>query len=595
MNWILTKPEKAALRRVVKMLGLRPGGFALSLFYGVVGLGSSIGLAAVSAWLIARASQMPPVLYLTVAATSVRMFGVLRALLRYLQRLASHKVALEGMDSLRLSVYDGLADGPIDRVASLRRGDLLARVGADIDAAGDYVVKALLPFSVAAVVGLGTVIGFAFLSVPAALILAAGLVVSGVLAPALMARSARTAEEEEQKSRADLSATTLGLLESADEQAVAGMLPDTYDRLDGISGRLERARGSAARPAAFATALDRFAMGAVVVGVLLVAIPETNAGLVAAVALAVLVLTPLAAFEGTSELGGAAVQLIKSARASQRIVELLGPADAADEPTHSVPLSQQPDLQAKKLAVGWPGRDTALTGVDLNLTPGRIVAIVGPSGIGKSTLLYTLAGMLKPKAGHANLNGSPVWGGDRTDVTQQVSLTTEDAHVFATSVYENLRVARGSLSRDEAGDLLEEVGLGEWVASLPGGLDTLLGAGGTSISGGERRRLLLARALASPARLLLLDEPGEHLDAKTADSVMAALFAGRGRSRGLVVVTHRLSGLDDADLVLQLGRTTKGGPATVEVSGTHQDLMKSNRDYRWAASREQQEEKAEVP
>ncbi len=595
MNWILTKPEKAALRRVVKMLGLRPGGFALSLFYGVVGLGSSIGLAAVSAWLIARASQMPPVLYLTVAATSVRMFGVLRALLRYLQRLASHKVALEGMDSLRLSVYDGLADGPIDRVASLRRGDLLARVGADIDAAGDYVVKALLPFSVAAVVGLGTVIGFAFLSVPAALILAAGLVVSGVLAPALMARSARTAEEEEQKSRADLSATTLGLLESADEQAVAGMLPDTYDRLDGISGRLERARGSAARPAAFATALDRFAMGAVVVGVLLVAIPETNAGLVAAVALAVLVLTPLAAFEGTSELGGAAVQLIKSARASQRIVELLGPADAADEPTHSVPLSQQPDLQAKKLAVGWPGRDTALTGVDLNLTPGRIVAIVGPSGIGKSTLLYTLAGMLKPKAGHANLNGSPVWGGDRTDVTQQVSLTTEDAHVFATSVYENLRVARGSLSRDEAGDLLEEVGLGEWVASLPGGLDTLLGAGGTSISGGERRRLLLARALASPARLLLLDEPGEHLDAKTADSVMAALFAGRGRSRGLVVVTHRLSGLDDADLVLQLGRTTKGGPATVEVSGTHQDLMKSNKDYRWAASREQQEEKAEVP
>lgn len=587
MKPFLSAPENAALRRVLKMLGLKPGAVATSVFLGVAGLGSAIGLAAVSAWLIARASQMPPVLYLTVAAVAVRMFGILRALLRYVQRLASHRVALEGMDSLRLRVYDSLASGPIDRVAAIQRGDLLARTGADIEAVGDFVVKSLLPFTVAGIVGLGTVVGFAFLSLPAALILAFGLIVSGWIAPLIMSRSARVAEREEQLARQRLSITTLSVLDSADEQAVAGTLSQSYARLEQTSADLDRARGLSARPAAVATALDRFAMGAVVVGVLLVATPQANAGVVAAVALAVLVLTPLAAFEGTAELGTAAIQMIRSARAAQRICELLGPTDAHRGPAHEVPLKTNPTITASDLTVGWPGREPTLTGVSLSLRRGEVIAIVGPSGIGKSTLLYTLAGMLPPVSGRADLNGTAIWNADRAEVAQQVALTTEDAHVFATTVYENLRVARGDLTREEAAELLEEVGLGPWLESLPSGLDTLLGVGAMSISGGERRRLLLARALASPAPLLLLDEPGEHLDARTADRVMDSLLRGRGRRRGLVVVTHRLHGLEGADQILRLDSASgEKGPALVADQGTHAELLARVPEYRWAAEQE---------
>ena len=592
MRWFLTPGEQRALRRVVKMLGLNTGGFLMSVVYGAATLGSAIGLAAVSAWLIARASQMPPVLVLSVAATAVRMFGVLRALLRYMQRIASHKVALGGMDSLRLSVYDGLMEGPIDQVARLQRGDLLARIGADIDAVGDYVVKSLLPFTVAAVVGVGTVVGFAFLSVPAAIVVAFGLAVSGILAPMLMAKAAREAEALEQAAHQDLSVTSLSVLESADELAINGRLATEYGRVNTISERLNRARRKAAQPMAFAAALDKFAMGATVIGVMIVAIPETNAGMVAAVALAVLVLTPLAAFEGTADLGGAAVQMIKSARAAERITDLLGPEETKAQPTHDVPAPAEgrPALVAKDLSVGWPGRPTTLEGVNLKLEPGQVIAIVGPSGIGKSTLLYTLAGMLEPKHGEANLNGAPLWGAERQQVASYVSLTTEDAHVFATTVVENIRVARADVSEEEAEELLEQVGLGPWVKGLPNGLHTMLGVGATTISGGERRRLLLARALASPAPLLLLDEPGEHLDAETADAVLQQLFQGSGSNRGIVVVTHRLSSLRDADYVLRIGRDEEDQnsehPAKVTASGTHQQLLASEASYKWAQDQE---------
>lgn len=588
MRWLLTPTERQALRRAVRMLRIRKGSFALSLFYGVAGLGSALGLAAVSAWLIARASQMPPVLALSVAATAVRMFGVFRALLRYMQRLSSHQVALDGMDSLRLGVYDAVMDGPIDRVARLQRGDVLSRIGADIDAVGDYVVKSLLPFLVTAVVGVGTVAGFAFLSVPAAAVVAAGLLVSGVIAPLLTARAARQAEALETAARRDLSVSSLTILESADELAVDDRLNGEFGRLERATSRLNAAKARSSRLAAFAASLDRLAMGLTVVGVLLVAIPQTNAGLVAAVALAVLVLTPLSAFEGTADLGPATVQLISSARAAERIMDLLGP-ESADEPSSHHPVPQTgsgPQIRARDLAVGWPGREAALRGVSLELTPGSTTAVVGPSGVGKSTLLYTLAGMLQPKQGQANLNGVPLWKADRTEVTDLVSLTTEDAHVFATTVFENLRVARGDLTREQAGELMERVGLGEWLRGLPQGIDTMLGVGATTISGGERRRLLLARALASPAPLLLLDEPGEHLDPETADRIFETLVGTSGQERGLIIVTHRLSGLPHVDRVMLLTPGSPGQPAEVAAVGTHDQLVRAQASYRWAAEQE---------
>lgn len=583
MTWFLTKAERRALARVVRMSQINRRNLALALLLGAAGMGAAVALAATSAWLIARASQQPPVLELSVAAVSVRMFGISRALFRYLQRLASHRVALDGMDALRLGIYDTLADGPIERIAELQRGDLLARTGADVDTVGDLVVKALLPAGVALIVGVGVVTGFALLSVPAALVLLISLLVSGVVVPLLTMRATRLSQIAEQESRTDLSIEAVTLIEGADELQVDGRYSERLNRLRGISERLNKARAAAARPAAAAAALDRVAMGSAVVGVLLVSTPETNGGLVAAVAFAVLVLTPLSSFEGTAELAPAAAQLVRSAQAAVRIADLLGepgmPRQYQDLPAADAPL-----LRAEDAAIGWPGGDIVADGFSLDVSPGTRTAIVGPSGIGKTTLLYTLAGMLDPKGGRVTLNGVPIGQVNRESLSQQVVLTAEDAHIFATSVYENLRVSNPELDRERAIGLLTRMGLGEWIAGLPQGIETVLGSGGTSISGGERRRLLLARALASPAPLLLLDEPGEHLDADTANRIISELLRGVGGERGVLLVTHRLSELVLADRILLVGRTTVG--TRVVASGTHQELLESSEYYRWALEQE---------
>lgn len=584
MRLFLTRSESAALRRCIAMLQVSRSGFALSLLLGVAALGSAIALGGTAAWLIARASQQPPFFYLTVAATSVRLFGVSRALARYLSRLASHKVALTGMDRLRGNLYDRLSAAPANTLSSLRRGDLMTRAGADVDEVGNVVVKTLLPALVALVVGVGTVAAVTAISPAAGAILALGLVASGLVAPALIARSVRLAESRGARARADIAATSLAILEGATELSLAGTLPGAKDSLARSEASLNAALARSARLSALARGLDACAMGLSVVGTLLVGIPQTTSGVISQVLLAVIVLIPLSSFEGVAELAPAAAQLVRSAQAAQRICALLG--ESTPSPSHDIPKGPTV-IEAKDLAIGWPSGPTLAAGISLTLHPGSSLAIVGASGIGKTTLLATLTGIIPPKSGTATINGVPAWGADRDQVASHITMTAEDAHVFATSIYENLRVARASLTPGQARALLEQAGLGQWIASLPKGIDTIIGSGGTTVSGGERRRLLMARALAAPAPIMAVDEASEHLDATMADKLMETLLAP-SPDRATLVVTHRLSALDQADHVLVLESTEPGQCATITARGTHEEVQKALPAYRWALDQEEQ-------
>ena len=595
----LSARERQSLRRALTLLHLNRSSFALAVLAGTAGTASAVALSGVAAWLIARASQMPDVFALGVAPVAVRLFGISRSVLRYCERLVSHDTALRGMGVLRTRLYQALASARTDTVAGLRRGDVLARVGGDIDAVGDLVVRAYLPAAVAAVLGTATSLGVGVVYWPAGLILAACLLLSGLGAPLATIRSARLSEQARQRQATELSAEVLAVLEAAPELTVSGRLPDSMRQAASREESLARLRDRAAIPAAIAAALDVAAMGIAVVGNLVVGVDAVATGQLAPVWLAVIVLVPLAAFEVTSTLGPASVQLVRSAGAACRIVELIETAESGAQASPTtrelpVPSTQGPRLRARNLAVGWPGGPIVADGIDLDLHVGRRVAIVGPSGIGKSTLLATLAGLLEPRGGSLTLDGVPLWRITRPDAAARVCLTAEDAHVFHTSVLENLRVARGDVSPVEAAELLRQAGLGDWLEALPDGVSTIIGTNATTLSGGERRRLLLARALAAPAPLMLLDEPGEHLDPATADRLVTDLLAaGTREGRGTLLVTHRLSALAHADEILIMGRPPQAAeeqaPATILHRGRHHELKDTSEAYRWSLSQEDQD------
>ena len=603
LSFALSARERRALRRALGLLHLDRSRFALAVLAGTAGTASAVALAGVAAWLIARASQMPDVVALGVAPVAVRLFGISRSVLRYCERLVSHDTALRGMGALRTRLYEALASASTDTVAGLRRGDVLARVGSDIDAVGDLVVRAYLPAAVAAVLAAATCLGIGLVYWPAGLILAVCLLLSGLGAPLATIRSARIAEQARQRQATELSAEVLAVLEGAPELTVSGRLADSMRRVASREENLTRLRDRAAVPAAIAAALDVASMGIAVVGSLVVGVDAVATGRLAPVWLAVIVLVPLAAFEATSALGPASVQLVRSAGAACRIVELIETAEASTTTSTTVAPADRdlpavsgegPRLRARNLTVGWPGGPVVAKGIDLDLRAGSRVAIVGPSGIGKSTLLATLAGLLEPRGGSLTLDGVPLWQVSRPKAAARVCLTAEDAHVFHTSVLENLRVARGDVTPDEAGELLRQAGLGDWLEALPDGVGTVIGINATTLSGGERRRLLLARALAAPAPLMLLDEPGEHLDPATADRLVADLLTvGAHQGRGTLLVTHRLSALTHADEVLVMGHHPQAAeeqaPAVILHRGRHRDLQNVSEAYRWSLSQEDQD------
>lgn len=518
----MSDPLLAAMR----LLRPRLPRLALAVVLGVLSLGSALALAGVSAWLITRAWQMPPVLDLSVAVVAVRTFAISRGVLHYCERLASHDTALRSAGTARAQIYHRLAHGPADVAARLHSGELVARVGADVDQLADVLVRALLPISVAAILALAATTVIAIISASAATIFAICMLVTGVVAPWLAAHAAAAQEAVAQQHHSDRNVSAMLALEHGPELRVGGTLLGVIAE----SGRRQRDWGdavdAATRPAAVAEAMPTAAIGITVLGAAVAGIGM--AGSVAPTTLAILMLLPLSAFEAAAALPAAAVQLTRSRLAARRLLHL-----ASDEPA-----------SIRSPAPRHPAPILRFHAADVDLPPGARLAVTGASGSGKTTLLMTLAGLLPAVRGEVTLGEVPVNRLDESELRSAVIFFAEDAHIFATTVRDNLLVACGSRSDDTLIAALRRVGLDGWLAGLPDGLSTVLTGGAQALSAGQRRRLLLARAMISPARIVLLDEPTEHLDAADANSIMRNLLDSDGglisAERTVVVATHHL-------------------------------------------------------
>ncbi|HSP60621.1 MAG TPA: thiol reductant ABC exporter subunit CydD, partial [Ornithinimicrobium sp.] len=526
-------------------------GLALPTLLGALASASGVALTATAGWLIVQASTRPAILTLMVAIVGVRAFGLARPVLRYAERLRSHDVVLRRLADKRVEVFTALVPLTPGRLGR-RRGDALTAVVDDVDSVLDRELRVRMPVRGYVLVATLASTVAALLVPLAGLVVAGTCLLSGVAGYGLAKVGGTRAEQRSVDLRARLSERVVEVAQSATElimwQADDGALQDVAS----ISRESGRSRVRAARWLASGRAAVLVLTGAGVATAAVATAPQVAAGQVSGPMAALLVLLPLAVGEVAAGMADAGAVSARTRAAEERLDALTAADPAVDDPASPVPAPGSSAVVVDHLHAGWGDRP-ALRDLGFHLGPGDRVAVVGPSGSGKSTLAAVLMRFVDPWEGRVTLGDVPLGRLALDAVRRRVGLVDDDPHVFATTLVENVRLARPGASDAEVEAALRAARLGAWLDTLPDGLSTWLGDGHAAVSGGERARIAIARSLLADQPVLVLDEPTAHLDGATAE-LLAAEVLGRGDGRGVVWITHGTAGLDRVDRVLDLDR-----------------------------------------
>ncbi len=564
------------MKTFIRLLGfLKPfrGGVALSVLASVATIASSIGLLGTSAYLISYAALQPSIAYLQVAIVGVRFFGISRGIFRYLERLSSHSVNFGLLARLRVWFYQAIEPLAPARLAQYHSGDLLQRAVGDIDVLENFYVRVVAPPLAAALVTLGAAWLVGGWSLRLSGVLVGGLVLGGVGVPWISNALSRTPGRQLVSARSELSANYVESLQGMADLLAYGQEGAVRQRLSGLERNLTDAQMRLAWAGGAGNALSQLIGNLTLFAVLLFAIPLVSAGKLDGVLLAVVSLVVLSTFEAVAPLPQAAQMLEGSLEAARRLFELVDAEPAIREPTAPSDMPAVSNLSVRNLTFRYDSeREPALRDFSLELAPGRKVALVGPSGAGKSTLLALWMRFWEVPAGTIFVAGRDIHAYRSADTRRLFALVSQSTYLFTATLRENLRLANPDAGADELERALDQAGLHDWFVRLPDGLDTWLGDRGQQMSGGERQRLALARALLQNSQVVLLDEPTAHLDPLTEREVSDTLHAVL-KDRSVVWATHSLKGMKWMDEILVLDH------GQIVERGTHSRLMKANGLY----------------
>jgi ATP-binding cassette, subfamily C, bacterial CydC len=543
---------RTVVGRLLAMSGIRVSRVALAVTLGALTVLFGVGLMATAGFLISRAAERPAILSLTAAIVAVRFFGLARPLTRYADRLWSHDLALRALGNVRARFYERIEPLAPAGLQAFRSGDLMTRMIGDVDSLQGLYLGGLGPPLVALAAG-AVCVGTAAAFLPAAAaVLAVGLVLGGVVVPFVTGRVGRAAGSRQARMRGELASEIVELLRAAPELVVYGVEDSTLERIRSADRELDRLARRDALAGGLGDALSTLVAGLTLVGVLAVSVQAHAAGSLDRVLVAMLALLALASFESVASLPTAARELAGTLASGRRVLELVDREPALRDPETPLDPPAGSSVVLEDVTAGYEAATPVLSGFDLHLEPGRRVALVGPSGAGKTTVTNLLLRFLDPVEGEVTLDGRDLGAYRQEDVRATFALAGQEAHVFDSSIRANLLLARPDATEPELRLALRRARLEEWVASLPEGLDTLVGENGRRLSGGQRQRLTLARALLSDASVLVLDEPTAHLDPETARAVVDEAFDAAGE-RSVLLITHRDEGLDLVDEVVTLG------------------------------------------
>ena len=546
-------PPTRVLWRLLELLGLRPGRFALSVGLGALAVVAGAVLVGLAGYLICRAARQPPILSLTSIMVAVRVAALTRPGARYAERLTSHDLAFRSLGHLRARVLARIEPLAPAGLEAYRDGELLSRMVADIDQLQDVALRLLLPIGVAVVASTVVVGGVLVVSPVAGLLLGGGLAAAAVLGPLVAARVVGRTQRHQSALRARLAADLVDALDAADELWLNGADGRAAATIADDDRALVRVALRDARAAGVADAIGVAAAALTALAVLVAATAAAGRGALDPLLVAPLTLVAVGAFEAVLPLSTAARQLPAVLAAGRRVLELVDREPEVADPARPAPVpSRRPGIVLDRVVVDrGPERRRVLDGVSLDLPAGGRVVLSGPSGSGKTTLAQLLVRFLERRGGDARIGPHDLRDHRQDDVRAAVLLGAQEPHVFDSTIRENLLLARPGAGDADLRAALARARLGEWVASLPDGLDTVVGERGRALSGGQRQRLALARAFLADPSVLVLDEPTAHLDTATAGALLDDLW-GEAGGRSVLLITHGDAGPFDRCRRLEL-------------------------------------------
>ena len=545
----MSDPARQMLRRAIPS----PRRLLPAVLFGIGSAGSSIVLLACSAWLIARAAEQPPVLYLSVAIVGVRAFALGRSVFRYLERLTGHDASFRQLATIRASVFERMLPIAPDGIAATRRGDLLDRFVSDVDELQNVPLRAVQPLVSAAIVLVAAVVGIGFLAPESAIAVLICLVLGIGAALLVQQRALARAERSTAPLRGELQAAIVEHVQALDVLVAFDAAGAGRRRIDELGARYAAATRSRAAATGVAAAAMSAIGGFAVAASLAAAVPLLQDGRIDGPTFAMLCLVPLAIAEVATAVPLAASSLRLARASATRVASAVPdsvpagipgmPSSPAAPPSGDAP----PMVELRGVQAHWPvlassdgdgaDRGAALTGVDLVIAPGERLLVRGGSGAGKTTLAHVLVRFLDYE-GSYRLGGIEASTLDPAEVRAIVGLVEQRPWLFDEDVRQNLIFARDTASDDELLEVLERVGLREWVEER-GGLDAKVGERGALVSGGQAQRLALARAMLARFPVLVLDEPTASVDAARADALLRDLTDAASRSgSSVVLISH---------------------------------------------------------
>jgi ATP-binding cassette subfamily C protein CydC len=583
------RPSIAA--RAVLRLAQPPARWSLpGLGAGVLSSASAVALLACSSWLIVRAAEMPPIMFLGMAVVGVRAFAISRSALRYLERLASHDAAFRQLGELRMGIFARLVPLAPAGLSQTRRGDLLTRLVRDVDDLQDLPLRVVQPLATSGIVALLSVLGVWWVLPAAGLTLAVCLLAAGILGVLVASAVAARSERQLAPLRGALADEVLEVVENLDVLTAFGALDARLADVARSEERLRRASLRRSSGAGVQAAIMSLFAGTATVLALWVAVPALGSGGLVGPALALVVLVPMAVFEVFAMVPpalGVWRQVRSSAERVATVVPEQVPAEIPAEIPAEVPAetggtraervpagdgasSAFPLLELTGLAVRWPGAaEPAVSGVTLSLEAGDRVHLAGPSGAGKTTLAQALVRFLD-YTGSYRVGGVEARTLAPSQVRRTVGLVEQRPWLFDDTIRQNLLFARDTADDADLLDVLNRVGLGDWVARR-GGLDARVGERGALVSGGQAQRIALARALLADFPVLVVDEPTANVDAGLGDRLVRdILTVAAGARRAVVLISHTPV---PADLIT---RRVQLGPAGLRVEpDSHERAQRS--------------------